>query len=313
MDPMRVLADQRGFFTTADARERGYDDRAVAEQVRSGAWTRFRRGAFAFADQWATQDDEQRHLVRARAVLRSLGSRVALSHVSAALAHGVQVTGIDLGRVHVTRLDAAAGRVEGDVVHHEGHCLTDEVVEVDGMRAVPAVRAALEAGSRAHGGPCLAVLDSLLHQGLATHEELIARYATMQRWPFMRPLQISVRMADGRAASPGESLGRHLFWTGGLPAPQLQYPVHDDVGRLVGTSDWGWPDHALLGEFDGRVKYGRLVRPGQTPGEVVFAEKRREDEMREVTSFGMVRLVWQDYLRPRLTLQRVARQLGLTS
>ena len=39
----------------------------------------------------------------------------------------------------------------------------------------------------------------------------------------------------------------------------------------------------MFGEFDGRVKYGRLLKPGQDPGEVVFAEKRREDLIRGVT------------------------------
>ena len=32
------------------------------------------------------------------------------------------------------------------------------------------------------------------------------------------------------------------------------------------TCDWGWPEHRLLGEFDGKVKYGRLLEPGQDAG-----------------------------------------------
>ncbi len=66
-----------------------------------------------------------------------------------------------------------------------------------------------------------------------------------------------------------------------------------------------WPEHGLLGEFDGRVKYGRLLRPGEEPGDAVFREKRREDELRRLTGFAMVRLVWADLHRPRETAARI--------
>jgi hypothetical protein len=49
----------------------------------------------------------------------------------------------------------------------------------------------------------------------------------------------------------------------------------------------------VLGEFDGRVEYGRLLRPGQAPGDAVFEEKRREDALRD-ERWGMVRWVWDE-------------------
>ena len=73
------------------------------------------------------------------------------------------------------------------------------------------------------------------------------------------------------------------------------------------------PTHGLLGEFDGASKYGRLLTPGQDPGEVVFAEKHREDVLREVTGYGMVRLIWSDYDRPRVTVARIERLLRRTA
>jgi hypothetical protein len=124
MDPLHILTDTHGFFTRKEAESAGYDDRAVARMVRSQVWTRFRRGFYAFTDEWDALDDVGRHRVRSRAVLRSLGPVVALSHVSAVIAHGIDVWGVPLHRVHVTRLDGGAGRVEGDVVHHEGSAST---------------------------------------------------------------------------------------------------------------------------------------------------------------------------------------------
>ena len=148
MDPLRVLTQEDGFFTRQEAESAGYDDRAVARMVGAKVWTRFRRGFYAFTDEWKLLDEVGRHRVRCRAVLRSLGSVVALSHVSAVIAHGIDVWGIPLDRVHVTRLDDGAGRIEGDVVHHEGKCMDGDVVEVDGIPATTEGRSELAAGSR---------------------------------------------------------------------------------------------------------------------------------------------------------------------
>lgn len=311
MDPLTAMEQWYGFFTTAQAHDVGYDDKAIAREVRSGRWHRLRRGYFVMGETWAAMDDVGRHRALSLAVLHSLGSAVALSHVSGVIAHGVAVWGHDLSRVHVTRLDGAAGRAEGDVVHHEGLCLEEHLVEVAGGLALRAERCVLEAGSLAEGAARLVPLDSLLNLGLATHDELLVQLAAMERWPFMRSMQVPARLADGGAQTPGESIGRHLFWTAHLPRPRTQFEVRDARDEVVGTCDWGWPEHGLLGEFDGRVKYGRLLKPGQEPGDVVFAEKQREDLLREVTGFGMVRLVWGDFDRPRLTASRVRRRLRL--
>jgi len=133
VDPLRQLTRLHGFFSRAQAREVGYDDRAVTRAVRAGYWVRFRRGFYAFADEWRGADDAERHRTRSRAVLHSLGDAVALSHVSAVLAHGIAVWDVDLSRVHVTRLDGGPGRIEGDVIHHEGLCLDQELMDVDGQ------------------------------------------------------------------------------------------------------------------------------------------------------------------------------------
>jgi hypothetical protein len=230
--------------------------------------------------------------------------------VSALVDRRVEVWGMDLSRVHVTRLDRGAGRVEGDVVHHVGRTLGDDVVEIDGRRVMVADRALIEAASRASSESALVCFESGLHRRLTTHDGLRARFEQMQHWPHTQHLHVPVRMASDRSQSVGESRGNWLFWTFGIPRPQQQFEVYDADGVLRGTCDWGWPEHKTLGEFDGELKYGRLLEPGQQPGDVVFAEKQREDLLREITGFVMVRFVWADYSRPRLTAQRIERALG---
>ncbi len=83
------------------------------------------------------------------------------------------------------------------------------------------------------------------------------------------------------------------MWRAGLPPPALQVPQYSVDGRSLGRVDFWWEDQGLVGEFDGRVKYGRLLGPGQSAGDVVFAEQRREDALRE-TGRGMARWVWSE-------------------
>lgn len=311
MDPLRLLVTHQGFFTRAQAREAGYDDRAVARQMRAGQWHRMRRGYYTFSDIWTALDAVGRHHAMTRAVAHSLGSCVAVSHVSGLVLHGVDVWGVDLSRVHVTRLDGGPGRVEGDVVHHEGRCGEDDQVEVGGAVVLASARCAIEAASRTTNEAALVLFDALLRRGLADHDQLFGQFELMEHWPYTQHLHIPIRMADAAAGSVGESRGRWLFRSCGLPAPVLQYVVRDADGDIVGICDWAWPEHGLLGEFDGRIKYGRLLQPGQRPGDVVFAEKVREDQLREITEMGMVRLIWTDYDSPAATAARVRSRLRL--
>jgi hypothetical protein len=305
MDHLRHLASTNGCFTRADALRAGLDDNDIRRALKVRLWTRVRWGVYTFTDLWTEQDEVARHLAAARAVARKLGPAVALSHVSAALDHGLTVWGADLSLVHVTRLDGGAGRIESGVQHHEGFCAGSEVSEKDGYLIVRPVRAALEAAGLMPAEAAVATLDSGLHLRRFGAEELDAAFGLMQHWPDTLHLQFAVRFADGRSESVGESRARYLCYKHGLPAPELQFRVYDERGALAGITDMAWEQHRLLGEFDGKVKYGRLLRPGEEPGDAVFREKRREDELRRLTDFSMIRLTWADLYSGAETAARI--------
>lgn len=311
-DPLRAICNELGFFTRTHAREAGYDDRMIAREARAGRWLRIRRGYYTFPDTWAGATREEQHLIVCRAVLDSLGDSVALSHVSGCLAHGVDVWGTPLDKVHVTRLDGGAGRSEAGVVHHEGLVLDREVGEVDGMRVLAPQRCVLEAGSLGRPESALVLLNSALHRGLCSIDDIGTQFDVMAHWPRVRHLHVPVHMATDKAESVGESRGLWLFFVEHLPPPSLQHEVVVD-GRLIGRTDWAWLRYSGLGEFDGKVKYGRLLRPGQDVGEVVFEEKRREDQLREATDAWMVRLIWSDLDRPSHTAARIRAKLARAS
>ncbi|HJQ07540.1 MAG TPA: type IV toxin-antitoxin system AbiEi family antitoxin domain-containing protein [Nocardioides sp.] len=299
MDPLRVLTAEAGFFTAQEAKRAGYGDRDIARMVRNNTWVRFRRGAYAFSDEWRALDAVGRHRVRSDAILRTHGDRVALSHVSGLVRHGIDPWGFPLDRVHVTRLDGGPGRIERDVVHHEGLVVDTDVMLVGGQLVLTPDRCAIEAGSRSTNEVALCAFDSCLREGLFSSTDLHQRFLLMQHWPHVRHLHVPVRMADARSGSVGESRGNWWFSQLGIPAPDLQHEVRGAGGALLGIVDWWWKRFQMFGEFDGKVKYGRLLKPGQDPGDVVFAEKRREDLIREATGHSFLRLIWSDFEAPR--------------
>ena len=77
-----------------------------------------------------------------------------------------------------------------------------------------------------------------------------------------------------------------------MPKPDLQFEVRGRDGEFLRLLRWGWDGHRHLGEFDGKVKYLKYLREGETPSACVFREKRREDAMR-AEHFGMSRFVWE--------------------
>ena len=129
----------------------------------------------------------------------------------------------------------------------------------------------------------------------------------------MQKLHLPVLMADPRPESVGESRSRWLFHTQHLPAPDLQFHVYDDHGRLLGISDFAWREHKLLGEFDGKVKYLSYLREGETAGDAVFREKRREQLLCEQLGWSMVRLVWADLYSPAATAARIRRLMRMAA
>jgi len=138
-------------------------------------------------------------------------------------------------------------------------------------------------------------------------------HAPMSMWPNMLTVRLVLELIDGRSESVGETLIRLLCRNMRLPRPELQWNVRRPDGRIAGRTDFAWPRYRAFGEFDGATKYLRFRRPGETIEQAVLREKRREDLLRELTGWTMIRFIWADIFTPATTAARIRAQLALAA
>lgn len=296
-------------FLRREAIGSGLTDDSLARAVRRGDILRVRHGAYADGPWWAQATTDDRHRATAVCVVRSYSSPVLASHTTAAVMHGLPTWGQDLRDLHLTHLTPASGRTQAGVVHHRGVCRVDDITRVGGVLVTSVARTIIDAAALVDVERGLIMADAALHRGLVLPEQLERQYVQQDRDPRTLHVRLVVRRADGRAASPGESRSRHLFWTQGLPSPVPQYAVRDHRGNLIGVVDFAWPELGVIVEFDGLAKYRTLLNPGESAEEAVIREKLREDRIREATGWTVVRITWADLARPTLTADRIRRAM----
>jgi hypothetical protein len=285
----------------------GLSDDELGRLTRRREWRRLRRGAYV--DGTIPVEVAARHQMLVQATLSGLRRPAVVSHQSAAVLQGLRLWGVPLSRVHVTRRPPAWNDSGTTLVTHVGR-IRDGDIEVVG--GVPVTSAARTAVDLARGQPfevAVVVLDAALRDRLVDSVGLREALAAIEGAPGTRSAARAVGFADGRSESVGESRSRVLLHRLGLAPSTLQLEVRAAGGRLVGRADFGWEEQRIVGEFDGRVKYGRLLRPGQDPGDVVFDEKLREDEIRD-EGWGVVRWTWGDLAVPGRVGDRVGRALA---
>jgi hypothetical protein len=287
MDPWQdgELILRRDLVTT------GWTDDELARRRRAGALSRIRRGAYLTGSTAADAATRHRHLIAATAA--GLRRDAVVSHQSAALVHGFPLWRVPLDRVHVTRRPPASTDRSAVLHVHVAGYRDDEVELVDGLLLTDPVRTALDLARTVPFESAVVALDAGLRAKHLVTPAVRERLEEIRGLRGSRAAARAVAASDGRSGSVGETRSRLLLQRMGLAPTGLQFPVLGAGGEPIGWTDFVWEEHRLLGEFDGRMKYGRLLRPGQDPGDAVFDEKRREDAMRG-EDWSMVRWTWSE-------------------
>jgi hypothetical protein len=272
----------------------GYGDDEVRALLRRGELATVRRGAYVSGP--LPDDNCVRHRAEIRAASRQLCADAVISHVSAVVLRGWDVWGLPLTQVRVTRARRSGGRLDPGVHVYAAPLRAEEIEFVDGIPVTSAARIVTDVARTVPFEQAVVVADCALATGAVTPAELADAIARQKGWPGAPKARRALGFANGLSGSVGESRSRVAIARAGLPAPELQEEFCDAFGTHIGTVDFWWKKQRLIGEFDGLVKYGRLLKPGQSVADAVVAEKIREDALRDQDT-RMARWLWTD-LRP---------------
>jgi hypothetical protein len=280
----------------------GFGDQDIRAALMDGSLLRLHRGVYAAGPDVAGAG-------RPVEVLRILGvarrsPAMVVSHGSAAIMHRLPLWRIDPNVVHLTRPPGGgAVRRPGRIVHSAAFA-DDEVVERSGVEITSVARTLVDLARTYGFESSVIACDYALHGRLVTPGDLRNALDRARQRPGRRAAARAFSFADGRAESPGESRTRVLMMRAGLQAPELQIEVHDRLGNFLGRTDLGYPEDSAVIEFDGKVKYQKLLKRGQSAADVVIAEKQREEEMRGVGT-SMLRVIWSELGHPDWLVARI--------
>lgn len=288
----------------------GYRDDELRRLRLKGELVAVRPGCYVPSADSRLRRPEGVHEFLLQGTVPLLGAGSVLSHASAGFAHGLPLWAVPLDRVHVTKSRRAGGRRGARLHVHVSALEPDEMVAGDetvvaaGIAVTSLTRTVVDLARTLPFEVAVPIADAALRSGKTTVDELVAN---LERHPGRKGGPAAARViafADGGSESVGESRSRVAMHRHGLPGPVLQWEVISRNGVALGRTDFGWPETGTVGEFDGRIKYNRLARPGELAGDVVFREKRREDRLRD-QGLRVVRWVWDDLTRFEQVAQRL--------
>lgn len=284
----------------------GLTDNQIARLVRARVLHRIRYGAYVPYDVWESLSVEDRHRLLGRAVLARAHPSTALTHVSSIVERRVPVWGVPLDVAHTTReLPERAGRRSADWIPHRGVLGETDIEVVNGVRISKAARSAFEVTTIAGVEASLVAVNRLLHAGAMTVAEFAQTVEEHQRWPGSLTADLVLRLADPRLESVAEDRFAYLSYKQGLPRPEPQWEVRDEWGNLVARLDFAWPELATFLEIDGKIKYERYRKDGESLEEYLMREKERERLVCQLTGWTCLRATWADLARPEILAARI--------
>jgi hypothetical protein len=220
-------------------------------------------------------DPADRHRATLTVVVPLLPGRPVVSHLSAALMHGLPFCHSEIGwlgrtrrddggsssgirpgenqPLHVTRPDAAKSRRGAAVRLHKAALHPCEVVELGGLPVTTAARTVVDCALTVPFDHAVMLADAALHRGLVSRESLARQLDRLHRVPGTRRAEEVVAFADARSRGPGESVSRVLMHRWGLPAPALDVSVTDAGGRPLGRAAFAFREPRVVGEFTDRA------------------------------------------------------------
>jgi len=175
----------------------GYSDGYLRRALRSGAIVAVLPGAYLSSGDLPDLGLLEWHLATATAAIGRLGGDPVISHLSAAVLHGLQPASSAQLPVHVTRRPPAKSRRSERIVAHRAELTTEDVGAIAGLPVTTAARTALDCAFLLPSPAAMALITAGFAAEQFTPEALLRQLARYQRVPGIRRVGEIVRDAGG--------------------------------------------------------------------------------------------------------------------
>lgn len=300
------------------------DERRLRQALARGDVRRIHNGCYVLAADWDQAHEEDRHLLAVLSVCSRMSAAAddVVSHESAAVVHGLPLLRCQAPRVHLSgaRTDGVV-TARRRVARHRVTVSPDDRCVVEGIPCTTLERTVFDVVRLLPFEAALACADAALHlvawhPRLRTYDADAAeefrtrvrdRLAHASGARGVRQGRQVIDFADGRAASPLETISRWYLHVLGFAPPSLQVRVPGPVEGRWYEIDLGLDDVGAWAEVDGNTKYFELgLTRGASARQIFIAEKEREDWVRATTNrpfarWGASHLASAEVLGRRLT------------
>ena len=238
-------------------------------------------GLFASKTRWDELNRAQRHCEIIRALAVAHPDWTFCSY-SAACLLGLEVSWRHLDVVHVCSATKPSARPAARIQRHQTE--TAGAILQGGISITPPIQTVTDCLLQTGFADGMPIADSSISKLGLTREQLMEAVETRTAARNGRAIctaLTTLRYADARAESGGESVARAVMIETGFAPDRLQYELTDPFNPTKSMrTDFAWERQAkelTLGELDGLLKYtDQTILAGQTMAEVLVAERQRE-------------------------------------
>ena len=217
----------------------------LTERVLRGP--RYRR---VFPDIYVLADAPADLAARSRGALLLASGQCALSGYSAAELLGAGCAPADTN----AELTVPGGdlREQPGLTIHRDLLASDEIIDSGGVLITSMLRTAWDLARWLPTVEAVVAMDALARVGRFAPQAVLRIQDRYPRARGRRRVPGVIDLADPRAESPMETRSRLVLVLRGLPRPELQYNVYDELGEFVARLDMAYPRLKLAIEYDGR-------------------------------------------------------------
>ncbi|MEV7229364.1 DUF559 domain-containing protein [Polymorphospora sp. NPDC051019] len=222
------------------------DGLLTRDMLRGAAWRRLLPDVYVLAAGYRPED----HRMWCEAVALTLPPGAAFCGLSAAYLWGVDLLDRQTP-VSVALPSGVRRRRHPRIRYGYPRLAPGDHDHLAGLPVTTPARTAYDLGRQASMTESVVAVDALLARRLVRVNQLTEYAAARRRWPGVDRFRRALAFADPLSGSPMETRLRLTLVRGGLPAPVLQFEIHDGQGRFVGRVDFAYPRWRIAIEYEG--------------------------------------------------------------